>query len=202
MFPTVVTYLAALAIPGCSAYAIAFRGHRKYDPYSPWNYQLGGTGMCHLGNAGGYQSYSIILLAAPVLLTATVFLAAFFAGLDSIVPSSDFDSASQLATVVSMAAAGLGTWVGKLARQASPEQLAYGHWLDQIKVGDTVSGVVARVVDEGAFVELDDGLHAAIAIDQQFGIAGELKPGDKVTAKVIKGRRSADGGVLTLSMQD
>ena len=61
---------------------------------------------------------------------------------------------------------------------------------DRIKAGDTVEGVVKRIVDFGAFVEIEEGVEGLVHISQianrHIGTPDEvLEVGQQVTAKVL-----------------
>ncbi|OGN16905.1 MAG: hypothetical protein A3C88_00465 [Candidatus Yanofskybacteria bacterium RIFCSPHIGHO2_02_FULL_50_12] len=74
--------------------------------------------------------------------------------------------------------------------------------LSKLTIGETVEGVVTEVTDFGAFVKLTDTLDGLIhssEIDWKFieDPREVLKPGDKVSAKII----SLEGGRVSLSLK-
>lgn len=75
------------------------------------------------------------------------------------------------------------------------KQLTRDPWEDEIpqryRVGETATGKVTKVTDFGVFVELDSGVEGLIhisetGIEPQIRLEDQLKPGDSVTAKIIK----------------
>lgn len=75
------------------------------------------------------------------------------------------------------------------------KQLARDPWEDEIpqryRVGGTATGKVTKVTDFGVFIELDGGVEGLIHISEtglepQSRLEDKFKPGDEVTAKIIK----------------
>lgn len=74
------------------------------------------------------------------------------------------------------------------------KQLAVDPWTDIdsfFKIGDVVTGVVSKITSFGAFVELKDGIDGLVHIsqiseDRVEKVKDVLKPGQEVTARVIK----------------
>jgi small subunit ribosomal protein S1 len=74
------------------------------------------------------------------------------------------------------------------------KQLAVDPWTDIdafFKIGDVVTGVVSKITSFGAFVELKDGIDGLVHISQISEeriekVKDVLKPGQEVTARVIK----------------
>jgi small subunit ribosomal protein S1 len=74
------------------------------------------------------------------------------------------------------------------------KQLAVDPWTDIdsfFKIGDVVTGVVSKITSFGAFVELKDGIDGLVHIsqiseDRIEKVKDVLKPGQEVTARVIK----------------
>ena len=74
------------------------------------------------------------------------------------------------------------------------KQLAIDPWTDIdsfFKIGDVVTGTVSKITSFGAFVELKDGIDGLVHISQISEeriekVKDVLKPGQEVTARVIK----------------
>ncbi len=74
------------------------------------------------------------------------------------------------------------------------KQLAVDPWTDIdafFKIGDVVTGVISKITSFGAFVELKDGIDGLVHISQISEeriekVKDVLKPGQEVTARVIK----------------
>lgn len=75
------------------------------------------------------------------------------------------------------------------------KQLTRDPWDDDIpsrlRIGDTVSGKVSKVADFGVFVELEGGVEGLIHVSEtrmepSARLEDTFKPGDELTAKVIK----------------
>ncbi|MDF9826177.1 small subunit ribosomal protein S1 [Ereboglobus sp. PH5-5] len=74
------------------------------------------------------------------------------------------------------------------------KQLSTDPWADidaHFKIGDVVTGVVTKITSFGAFVELKDGIDGLVHIsqiseDRIEKVKDVLKPGQEVTARVIK----------------
>src|SRR5690606_4356033 len=74
------------------------------------------------------------------------------------------------------------------------KQLAEDPWSNidsYFKIGDVVTGVVTKITSFGAFVELKDGIDGLVHISQISEeridkVKDVLKPGQEVTARVIK----------------
>ncbi|AWI08228.1 30S ribosomal protein S1 [Ereboglobus luteus] len=74
------------------------------------------------------------------------------------------------------------------------KQLTTDPWADidaHFKIGDVVTGVVTKITSFGAFVELKDGIDGLVHIsqiseDRIEKVKDVLKPGQEVTARVIK----------------
>jgi ribosomal protein S1 len=74
------------------------------------------------------------------------------------------------------------------------KQLAEDPWADidsHFKIGDVVTGTVSKITTFGAFVELKDGIDGLVHISQISEeridkVKDHLKPGQEVTARVVK----------------
>jgi len=74
------------------------------------------------------------------------------------------------------------------------KQLMTDPWTDidaHFRIGDVVTGTVSKIANFGAFVELKDGIDGMVHIsqikeDRVEKVKDELKPGQQVTARVVK----------------
>ncbi len=74
------------------------------------------------------------------------------------------------------------------------KQLMTDPWTDidaHFRIGDVVQGTVSKIANFGAFVELKDGIDGMVHIsqikeDRVEKVKDELKPGQQVTARVVK----------------
>lgn len=87
------------------------------------------------------------------------------------------------------------------------KQLMTDPWTDidaHFRIGDVVTGTVSKIANFGAFVELKDGIDGMVHIsqikeDRVEKVKDELKPGQQVTARVVKIDR--DGRRIGLSIK-
>lgn len=87
------------------------------------------------------------------------------------------------------------------------KQLMTDPWTDidaHFRIGDVVQGTVSKIANFGAFVELKDGIDGMVHIsqikeDRVEKVKDELKPGQQVTARVVKIDR--DGRRIGLSIK-
>jgi len=87
------------------------------------------------------------------------------------------------------------------------KQLMTDPWTDidaHFRIGDVVTGTVSKIANFGAFVELKDGIDGMVHISQikeerVEKVKDELKPGQQVTARVVKIDR--DGRRIGLSIK-
>ncbi len=89
------------------------------------------------------------------------------------------------------------------------KQLSRDPWEEQIpnkyRVGDSITGKVSKIADFGLFIELDGDVEGLIHIsevglDANVRMEEKFKPGDDVTAKIIKVDR--DERKIALSLRD
>lgn len=81
---------------------------------------------------------------------------------------------------------------GKISLSLKDESVnPWNNVLVNYKVGDVVEGTVVRVVDFGAFVEIEPGIDGLVHISQiseerVLKVSNVLKPGDKVKVKILE----------------